>query len=642
MTFRTARSVGIFILLAVLAVFGVVPSLVVRRIATQESHISQELSQMTELAIFDEACHTASIEYERSLNNPEQDFSPTLVALKNVIQGLKSFEGHFTAKTQNKMEVSKIRELSRAAKMFRMALINHVQEIYYYPDSEVPEKLEHFATEFTLLAPETFPLLMKQAVKQAETARRKMTGLVKNGQIICGWALGIGMIVGCAVAFVLIKSLRTSILELTKGAEEVAKGNLNHKIQVTSKDEVGKLADAFNFMIAGLKKKAQLEDTITKSEHKYRNIVEHSNDGICIVQDSRYQDGLLKYTNEQVPALLGYSEEEIVDEPFMNLVHPKEVRKVKEHYDRFLAGLSEQRYESALKHKAGYRIEAEFNISIAEYDGQEAALIFLRDITERKRAEEALQKAHDQLEQRVEERTAELAKTNDLLKKEVIERKRAQGALQKSETFLQERVEEQTYEIELTQQTSIEALARLAEYHDEDTGEHLKRIQDVVKLLAEYLKYHSKYGQYLLKKEKYIDELVLASLLHDIGKIAVPMEILTKPGKLTDKEFDVIKIHTSIAGEMLEEANRLFIQEFKKDSYLALARDIAYYHHEKWNGRGYPRGPSGESIPLSARIVALADTYDALISRRPYKEPWSHEDAVNEIKKVDGILILVW
>jgi HD-GYP domain-containing protein (c-di-GMP phosphodiesterase class II) len=105
---------------------------------------------------------------------------------------------------------------------------------------------------------------------------------------------------------------------------------------------------------------------------------------------------------------------------------------------------------------------------------------------------------------------------------------------------------------------------------------------------------------------------------------------------LNVEEFDLMKTHTTIAGEMLGKANKVFVDHFKKDSYLALARDIAFYHHEKWNGKGYPNGLKGESIPLSARIVAVADVYDALISKRPYKEPWSHQDAVSEITKDSG------
>ncbi len=219
---------------------------------------------------------------------------------------------------------------------------------------------------------------------------------------------------------------------------------------------------------------------------------------------------------------------------------------------------------------------------------------------------------------------------------EIANRQRAEMELQKSETLLQEIVSNQTYEIRITQRTSIESLATLAEYNDKDTGAHLKRLQGFVRLLAAYLRDNSPYSTYLKKRPSYIDELSLASLLHDIGKIAIPTHILTKPGRFTDEEFELMKNHTTVAGEMLEKANSLFRKEFGKDSYLALARDIAYYHHEKWNGQGYPGGLSGDSIPLSARIVALADVYDALTSKRSYKEAWPHEDAVKEIKKESG------
>lgn len=188
-------------------------------------------------------------------------------------------------------------------------------------------------------------------------------------------------------------------------------------------------------------------------------------------------------------------------------------------------------------------------------------------------------------------------------------------------------VDEKTKEIKLTQTTSIEALAALAEYHDTDTGVHLKRIQSFVKLISLDLAANSQYNDYLTNKPKYIDDIVLASLLHDVGKVAIPSEILLKPGKLTTEQFEVMKSHTTIAGKMLKNANRIFLDNFGRDSYLALARDIAFYHHEKWDGTGYPKGLKAEKIPLSARIVALCDVYDALTTERVYKKAWSHEEA---------------
>jgi len=202
--------------------------------------------------------------------------------------------------------------------------------------------------------------------------------------------------------------------------------------------------------------------------------------------------------------------------------------------------------------------------------------------------------------------------------------------------LLEEMVTQRTEEIRLTQQTSIEALATLSEYHDTDTGDHIRRIRKYVQIMANYLKEHSDYADYLSQRPDYVEDLSLAAILHDIGKNAVPERILSKPGKLTPEEFEVVKSHTTIAGEIFKTSNQLFVDRYGNDSYLALARDIAFYHHERWDGHGYPKGLRGEDIPLSARIVALADVYDALTSSRPYKEPWSHEDAVAEISKGRG------
>ncbi len=215
-------------------------------------------------------------------------------------------------------------------------------------------------------------------------------------------------------------------------------------------------------------------------------------------------------------------------------------------------------------------------------------------------------------------------------------RKIAETELLQVNKNLEERVLEQTYELQITQSTSVEALAILAESYNADTGVHLERIRRYVECLASAVKKQSSYVDYLGDKVNFVEELTLASLLHDIGKTAVPQDILTKPGRLTEQEFDVVKSHTSVAGEILRRANRSFFSHFGKDSYLAFARDIALHHHEKWDGTGYPHQLKGKLIPLSARIVALADVYDALRSRRAYKEPWPHAEAVAEIIRCSG------
>lgn len=219
---------------------------------------------------------------------------------------------------------------------------------------------------------------------------------------------------------------------------------------------------------------------------------------------------------------------------------------------------------------------------------------------------------------------------------QMIHRKRLDIKLQVANQTLETRVIAQTEEIRQTQKVSVKALAILAEYYDSDTGEHLTRIQAYVEILSKQLKENSHFRKYLSEKENYLEAIKLACLLHDVGKTAIPVEILTKPGKLTDEEFEIIKTHTTIAGDALTTANYDFRKAFISDSYLALTRDIALYHHEKWNGKGYPKGLKGESIPLSARIVAVADVYDALRSVRSYKQPWSHEKAVNEIVRQKG------
>jgi HD-GYP domain-containing protein (c-di-GMP phosphodiesterase class II) len=196
---------------------------------------------------------------------------------------------------------------------------------------------------------------------------------------------------------------------------------------------------------------------------------------------------------------------------------------------------------------------------------------------------------------------------------------------------LEQKVETQTLEIKINQEITIETLAMLAEYYDSDTGQHLERVQFLVCEISKELSRNSAYSQYLSDKPDYVPEISSASILHDIGKVAIDKAILTKPGKLTKDEFDEMKKHTTIASTLLIRANDKFVAQFQKDSYLALARDIAQSHHEKLNGTGYPLGLSAEDIPLSARIVALVDVYDALRSERSYKKPWTHTEAKDEI-----------
>lgn len=206
----------------------------------------------------------------------------------------------------------------------------------------------------------------------------------------------------------------------------------------------------------------------------------------------------------------------------------------------------------------------------------------------------------------------------------------AEEELKKTNEGLENQILAKTLEIRMTQRISVSALASLAEYYDSDTGHHLERMEKYVRILLSELRDEDKISSQLT------EDIALASLLHDAGKTAVPAEILTKPSRLNEEEFEKVKFHTVAAGASFEKANEEFRNLFGKDSYLALARDIAQHHHEKWNGTGYPKGLQGANIPFSARLVAIVDVYDALTSKRPYKEPWSHEEAYLTIIEESG------
>ena len=201
-----------------------------------------------------------------------------------------------------------------------------------------------------------------------------------------------------------------------------------------------------------------------------------------------------------------------------------------------------------------------------------------------------------------------------------------------NENKLERLVQERTQELQEVQDITIRAMASLAEARDNETGNHIRRTQEYVRILAEWLKGQKKYAGVL---DGHTIELLRKSApLHDIGKVGIPDSILLKPGKLTDAEFSVMKLHPRIGHDAIctAEINGGISGKTGDNSFLRFAREIALGHHEKWDGSGYPQGLGGTGIPLSARLMAVADVYDALISRRPYKEPFSHEAAVGMIR----------
>lgn len=195
---------------------------------------------------------------------------------------------------------------------------------------------------------------------------------------------------------------------------------------------------------------------------------------------------------------------------------------------------------------------------------------------------------------------------------------------------LEELVQQRTRELELTQDVMIECVCSLAESRDSETKGHIKRTRLFVSRLAKKLQKNPNYAAQL--DEGMIRQLYRSTPLHDLGMILVPEEILRKPGKLTEAEFNRVKEHTSRGRDTIAQATR----SLGSDSFLACAQEIAASHHEKWDGSGYPQGLRGAEIPLSGRLMAVADVYDALISKRVYRPPVPHEQAVAVIREGRG------
>lgn len=202
--------------------------------------------------------------------------------------------------------------------------------------------------------------------------------------------------------------------------------------------------------------------------------------------------------------------------------------------------------------------------------------------------------------------------------------KEARDVLKAQNQVLENKVKERTKKLGELQDVAMEAMGALAESRDPETGNHIRRTQLYVQLLAEKLVDHPRFSDYLTPER--ITLLFKAAPLHDIGKVGIPDAILLKPGKLTDDEFETMKLHTVYGRDAIAAAEKKLTEP---SEFLTVAKEIAYSHQEKWDGSGYPEGTSGDEIPISARLMAIADVYDALISRRVYKPPFSHEKALS-------------
>ena len=202
--------------------------------------------------------------------------------------------------------------------------------------------------------------------------------------------------------------------------------------------------------------------------------------------------------------------------------------------------------------------------------------------------------------------------------------------LEENNDFLKSKSEQSEMRISEIQNNTIMGLADLVESRSGETGQHVKRTSHLVNMILKQAKKKGLWSDILT--DEYIDCVTRAAPMHDIGKIVIPDAILNKSGKLDEQEFEIMKTHSSAGGKIVSE----IIGGVENKMYVDIAFDIASFHHEKWNGKGYPAGKRGEEIPLCARIMAVADVFDALISERCYKKPMSYEDAFSLIEKEAG------
>ncbi|WP_299181663.1 two-component system response regulator [uncultured Neptuniibacter sp.] len=201
--------------------------------------------------------------------------------------------------------------------------------------------------------------------------------------------------------------------------------------------------------------------------------------------------------------------------------------------------------------------------------------------------------------------------------------KSSQDELYSLNEMLEERVRIRTQELAKTQETTIQALASLAETRDNETGNHIRRTSHYVKALAEDLRDHNHFTDELTDRN--IELIYKSAPLHDIGKVGIPDKILLKPGKLSTDEFKIMMTHTTLGADAISNAENE--TGLTGVSFLQYAKEISSCHHEKWDGSGYPEGLKGNDIPLSGRLMALADVYDALITKRVYKPAFDHQKA---------------
>ena len=327
-----------------------------------------------------------------------------------------------------------------------------------------------------------------------------------------------------------------------------------------------------------INKRKKIELALKESEKKYRTILESIEEGYYEVDfDSNF-----KFVNDSMGTILGYPKEEMTKVNYRQFLDQKNALILDDTFNQC------RRTGEPVK-----AFDCEFNINgLTSFIEASVSLLtdsnsepcgfhgMVRDRTEKKKMEMNLLESHRKLHN-------------------------ARAA-------------------------TVLGLAKLSEYRDEGTGTHLERIREYAKMITQALAKNGHYRSSITPE--YIDDIYQSSILHDIGKVGIPDRILLKPGRLTDEEFDVIKRHAELGGDAIKAIE----SQIEGRSFLYLGKEIAYNHHEKWDGSGYPAGLAGSDIPFVGRIVAVADVFDALTSERPYKKAWPAEKAVKLIDEQSG------
>ncbi|MBT8358530.1 MAG: PAS domain S-box protein [Desulfobacterales bacterium] len=328
-----------------------------------------------------------------------------------------------------------------------------------------------------------------------------------------------------------------------------------------------------------INERKKAEEALKVSEKKYRNILESIEEGYFEID----LKGNLTFFNDSVSRIMGYSREELMGMNNREYTSPETAKKMLEVYNRvYTTGKSQRVSKFNVITKDGNVRNFESSVSLRR-DRKRQPIGFrgvARDVTEHLKAQKEKQDLENQLH------TARAA--------------------------------------------TILGLAKLAEYRDKGTGEHLERIREYAKMIASEMAGLPDYKDYITAK--YIDDIFHSSILHDIGKVGIKDSVLLKPGKLDPEEFNIIKRHTILGGDAIAEIE----SQIEGRSFLVLGKEIAYHHHEKWDGTGYPDGLKGDEIPLSARMVAIADVYDALTTKRFYKDAFTHEKSRDIIIDLKG------